>query len=83
MPWSRPATFLATLLSGLALFAGPAAAAPDQRALAKRLVADLAKARTPEARSGALLGVMRSLDIAVGGRWAAGYNSFQSNRNSR
>lgn len=67
-PSGRGACAVALLLAGLVLCASPGAAVartPDQQAVAKRLAAAVTKARTPNARYRALLGVMRELDIAV------------------
>lgn len=59
------ATLIVALVAGSALGASPAAAAPDQSVVAKRLAGELAEARTAKARYRALVGVMRELGIAV------------------
>lgn len=64
----NPRCAVALLVAGVVLCASspPASArTPDQRAVAKRLIAGVKKARTPKAGYRALLGVMRELDIAV------------------
>lgn len=63
------ACLVALMLAVSPAVAAPAARAsarvPDQKAVAKRLVTAVTKARTPRARQQALLSLMRELDIAV------------------